>query len=102
MTPEKLVAHPSDLWLKSLGAYVFKPVNMGYGTNTIDRLCCIRGLFVGIEYKREGVFSATPAQNLVIKQIHDAGGVAFMSNSFARTKDYIEQHVLNGYKPERD
>lgn len=99
MTPEKLVAHPSDLWLKSIGAYVFKPVQTGLGASTLDRLCCINGRFVAIEYKRAGVFNMTPRQSLVTQQIIAAGGIAFMSNSFARTEDYIRQHVLNEYQP---
>lgn len=100
MTPEKEVAHPSDLWLRSIGAYIFKPVQMGMGATTLDRLCCIRGRFVAIEYKRAGIWQATPRQQLVMREISQAGGVSFLSNSLERTKDYIAQHVFNHYNPE--
>ena len=100
MTPEKRVAIPCDEYLRSLGAYIFKPVQMGMGASTLDRLCCIRGRFVAIEYKREGVFDCTPRQMQVIKAISKAGGLAFTTNSLARTKDYLEQHLLGMYNPE--
>lgn len=100
MTPEKRVAVPCDQYLLSLGAYIFKPVQMGLGATTLDRLCCIRGKFVAIEYKREGVYDCTPRQRQVIKAISAAGGIAFTSDSFERTRKYLQDHVLGLYNPE--
>lgn len=100
MTPEKRVAAPSDAWLRSIGAYVFKPVQMGMGATTLDRLVCFKGQFIGIEYKAAGIVAATPRQQHVMREIAKAGGIAFLSNSLERTKDYIMQHALHQYNPE--
>lgn len=100
MTPEKLVANPCDAYLRELGAYIFKPVQMGMGASTLDRLVCLRGRFVAVEYKRAGVFECTPRQRQVIKDISKAGGIAFTTDSLARLKDYLGQHALELYNPE--
>lgn len=100
MKPEKIVAMACDSYLLSLGAYVFKPVQMGMGATTLDRLCCIRGKFVAVEYKRHGVMDCTPRQNQVIKQITKAGGIAFTTDSLERTVKYLQDHALGLYNPE--
>ena len=100
MTPEKMVANPCDAYLLSLGAYIFKPVQMGMGATTLDRLCCINGRFVAIEYKRAGVYHCTPRQNQVIKAITKAGGIAFTTDSLERTVKYLQDHCLGLYNPE--
>lgn len=100
MTPEKMVANICDEYLRSLNAYIFKPVQMGMGATTLDRLCCINGKFVAIEYKRAGVFDCTPRQRQVIKAISAAGGIAFVSDSLGRTQKYLQDHALGLYNPE--
>lgn len=71
--------------LKSIGAYWFMPVQMGYGAATIDFFVCWQGRFYGIETKappktlkrngerRRGV-GATPRQETVLLAIEAAGG----------------------------
>lgn len=100
MTPEKRVANPCDAYLRELGAYIFKPVQMGMGVTTLDRLVCLRGRFIAIEYKRAGVFECTPRQRQVIKEITKAGGVAFATDSLERTMKYLQDHALGLYNPE--
>lgn len=76
MTPEgKLKAFVKDR-LREIGAYFFMPVQTGYGTTTLDFLCCVDGTFVAIETKRKGK-KPTRLQQLKIQEIEDAGGIAF-------------------------
>ncbi len=100
MKPEKITATGCDAYLLSLGAYIFKPVQMGMGATTLDRLCCINGRFVAIEYKRAGIMEATPRQRQVIKAISRAGGIAFTTDSLDRTVRYLQDHALGLYNPE--
>lgn len=74
-TPESYVRDPVRKWLKEIGAYRFSPVQMGLGATTLDDLCCIKGRFVGIEYKAPGK-QPTPRQNLTMAEIMRNGGVA--------------------------
>ena len=85
----KLKQEVKDL-LNAKGAYWFMPVQMGYGVSgTPDFLCCIDGKFVGIETKAPGK-RASKFQEFRIRQIIDAGGVAFWTNSIAYTKQMLE------------
>jgi hypothetical protein len=61
--------------LREKGAYVFAPVQMGYGRTTLDDLVCYRGRFIGIEAKRPGL-APTKAQDLTMVAITLAGGIA--------------------------
>lgn len=79
-TPEKKVKDKVVKQLKSEGAYFFYPVTGGYGTSGVpDIVCCIRGLFVGIECKA-GKNKPTALQKANIDAINQAGGVAFWVN----------------------
>lgn len=77
------------LWLKQRQAYFFMPVQTGYGAQTVDFLCCVPqwhnggriARFVGIETKAPGK-KPTPRQELCLKQIAEAGGVAFYCDSY--------------------
>ncbi len=100
MTPEKMVANECDEYIMSLNAYMFKPVQMGFGTRTVDRLCCINGKFVAVEYKRAGIIKPSKFQALTIKQIARAGGIAFTTDSLDRTQKYLQDHLLGLYNPE--
>ena len=90
MTPEKRVAAPSDAWLKEIGAYVFKPVQMGMGATTLDRLCCISGKFVAIEYKAPGKIPTT-RQQFVMGEIRRAGGIAIWGDSAEQIVEKLKQ-----------
>ncbi len=98
MTPEGKVKKEIKAYLDSLGAYYFMPVQTGYGAKTIDFLCCVRGQFVGIEAKAPGEVP-TKFQSLTMTAMHNAGGIAFATDSLERTKRYIEDHVLGLYVP---
>lgn len=56
------------------------PVQNGYGASTLDFLCCIDGRFVGVEVKSK-YGKMTPRQAVIINQIRDAGGIAFVARS---------------------
>jgi len=71
-TPEGKLKAYARKRLRALGAYVFSPVQMGYGSTTLDDLCCWQGRFVGIEYKQQGK-EPTARQYAVMEQMKTAG-----------------------------
>ena len=101
MTPEGKLKKEVKAYLKSLNAYFFMPVQTGYGATTLDFLVCINGRFVAIETKAPGRWP-TLRQDRVIREIIQAGGIAFATDSLERTKKYIEDHVLGKYQPDRE
>lgn len=68
-------------YLKEIGAYQFWPVQMGYGSATIDVLICYKGKFYGVETKRPEVKKPTPRQACVMREIAEAGGGVCLENS---------------------
>jgi hypothetical protein len=82
MTPEGKVKAEIKAKLTELGAYFFMPVQTGYGARTVDILACIDGRFVAIEVKKPGVHKGTALQEDVLKEVRDAGGVAFVAQSW--------------------
>lgn len=79
-TPEKKVKDKAVAQLKRLGAYYFYPVTGGYGKSGVpDIIGCHRGRFFGIECKA-GKNAPTKLQELNLKQIKDAGGIALVIN----------------------
>lgn len=77
MTPEGKVKKAIEYLLENEGedVYVFKPVQTGYGTRTLDYLCCVRGRFLGIEAKRQkGRMVLTLNQRKAMLSILRAGG----------------------------
>ena len=77
------------LYLKQLGAYWHMSVPTGLGRPTVDFVCCIPqhvngavvGRFVAIETKASGK-KPTANQALVLKEVNDAGGVGFYTDSY--------------------
>lgn len=63
------------------GTYWYMVVPVGYGKQTLDFLCCIKGRFLGIETKAPGKYP-TPRQYACIDEIKGAGGIAFWCDSF--------------------
>ena len=90
-TPEAKVKDDVKKYLTSIGAYWFMPVQMGYGTTTLDFLVCWKGQFIGIECKAPGRHCATPRQCKVMDEIVEAGGVVFLVNAVGQiqTFDYF-------------
>jgi hypothetical protein len=62
-------------------SYRYMPVPSGYGTQTLDFLCCINGRFCGIETKAKGK-KPTPRQEQCMTAIKAAGGAAFWADSY--------------------
>jgi hypothetical protein len=81
MTGEGLVKAQVKELLDHLKAYYFMPVPTGMGKKTIDFLCCVQGLFVGIETKKPGSKGPTKLQSLCIEEINLAQGHAFWCNN---------------------
>lgn len=90
LTPEGRIKKKLRTHLKTIGAYRFSPVQMGLGQTTLDELCCIRGRFVGIEVKAEGGVP-TPRQQLTMKEIKRAGGIAIWGDSYEMIVDRLEE-----------
>ena len=75
-TPERVVKDKVRKLLDELGCYYVMPVTGGYGTQGApDFLVCHRGRFIGIETKA-GKGRTTTLQELNLKRIREAGGVA--------------------------
>jgi hypothetical protein len=73
ITPEGRVKKQIRDWLREQGAYIFSPVQMGYGASTLDLLVCWNGRFVGIEVKAPGK-KPTDRQYAICDEITMAGG----------------------------
>jgi hypothetical protein len=79
-TPEVKVKNKVVAQLKELGAYYFYPVTGGYGSSGVpDIVGCYEGLFFGIECKA-GKNKPTKLQELNLRQIDTAGGIALVVN----------------------
>ena len=79
-TPEKLVKNKVVAQLKQLGVYYFFPATFGMGRSGVpDIICCVDGLFLGIECKA-GSNKPTPLQIREIEAIRMAGGTAIIVN----------------------
>ena len=89
MTPEGRVKKACRKYLRDIGCYVFSPVQMGYGTRTLDDLVCWRGRFIAIEYKAPGK-EPTAHQALTAEQITAAGGITMVIDSFEKLKSQFE------------
>ena len=93
-TPEGKLKAICRAWLREIGAYIFSPVAFGT-TTTLDDLVCLRGHFVGIEYKRPDTRpKPTPRQDFIAAQIERAGGKVFICYDFDELQDWIKTHVL--------
>jgi Holliday junction resolvase len=78
--PEKRVKSKVVTQLKQLRAYYFYPVTGGYGGSGVpDIVVCHKGRFIGIECKA-GKNKPTKLQELNLRQIADAGGIALVIN----------------------
>lgn len=79
-TPEVKVKNKAVAQLKALGAYYFYPVTGGWGGSGVpDIVGCYKGLFFGIECKA-GKNKPTKLQDLNLRQIDTAGGLALVVN----------------------
>lgn len=73
--PEAKLKAACRAWMRAQGAYVFSPVQMGYGATTVDDLVCFRGRFIAFEYKRPDTRpSVTKRQAGILGLVLAAGG----------------------------
>ena len=87
-TPESFEKADVDKYLESIGAYILKPTTFGFGkSGAPDRVCCYLGYFAGFEIKREGK-EPTAIQNRRMKEIREAGGVAFWGTAEKVIKEF--------------
>lgn len=92
---EKKVENQIKRYLDKLGAYHIKIHGSAYmPAGTPDILACLKGRFVAIEVKRSkgGVVSAL--QEFKIKQIKNAGGVAFDARSVEDVEKVLKKEGL--------
>ncbi len=80
-TPEAVLKDKVKTYLNGTGAYWYMPVPSGYGKQTVDFLCCVRGRFLGIETKAPGK-RPTVRQLVCLSEIQRAGGVSFWVDSY--------------------
>src|SRR5215471_3923805 len=93
-TPESLVKAKIKAYLHLIGAYVFMPVQTGYGAASIDMLVCYDGRFYGLEVKREDGGEVTPRLEYVIAEIKRAGGRAGVVRSIADVQQLLSEDAV--------
>ena len=92
MQPERRLVKRGREYLEGRGAWVF---NVHGGDSPFqevgipDLLCCWGGKFIALEYKQPGE-DPSPRQQLVMRRIREAGGVAEVVESV----DQIEKIFL--------
>jgi hypothetical protein len=100
--PEWFIKQAVNITLASYPeSYVFRSVPFGYGPSTVDYLVCHYGRFIGIETKAPGE-KPTDRQRMILKQINDAGGDAFVIDSIDKAhtlRVYLEQVKRNATSP---
>lgn len=77
---EKAVKKSLKEYLKSIGAYQYWPVPMGYGSTSVDVFFCYKGLFFAVETKRSDVSTPTDRQGQVLRDVAAAGGGQCLEN----------------------
>jgi len=77
-TPEAKVKAKVKAALKSLPmSFQHWPVQSGMGSPILDCIACINGRYIAIETKAAGKHP-TPRQHMLIEQIEQAGGWAYV------------------------
>ena len=85
-------------YIRDNGGYVVKtcpPMEAG----TPDLLVCWKGIHVGVELKAEGK-KPSPLQLLRIKEIREAGGIAFWADDFETVERKFEaiDNILESFR----
>jgi len=95
-TPENKVKVAIRKWLAAQGIYYYSAAAGPFSVHGVpDIMCCARGRMVGIEVKAPGKEkNVTPNQQLHIKLINQAGGVAFVASSLDTVIDQFVAHEL--------
>lgn len=95
MSEEKKVEDKIKKYLDSLGAYYLKVHGSAFQpAGTPDILACVNGRFVGIEVKKPKGGVVSELQKFKIKQIRNAGGVAFVAKSVEEVETQLSRHDI--------
>ncbi len=90
MQPEAKIGKKIREYIENSGGFVFKvhggPQMMA---GLPDLICCIQGLFIGIEVKQPGC-NPTERQKFVHSLIRRSGGVAIVAHSVEEAAERIE------------
>lgn len=100
MTPEGKVKKAVREILQKYHVYYTMPVTGGFGRQGApDFICCVRGMFVGIECKF-GKNQPTPLQKAVALTIEQSGGVALTiwENNTYIVEDTIKYIIARSVK----
>jgi len=103
-TPEGSEKDKVRAYLKAIGAYVFSPVQGGWGTQSVDFLACIHGIFWAIEVKRPKAGKPnepTKRQGMVLADVDYAGGMTVWGTAetiIARIKQWQETSSPIAYR----
>lgn len=75
LTPESKVKLKISALLKKYNVWYFFPLMTGYGSSGVpDIICCVDGVFVGIEAKADKTKKPTRLQVLCGERIQQSGG----------------------------
>lgn len=91
-TPEGKLKDQVKAFLKERGAYYHMPVQMGYGSPTLDFIGCYQGKFFAIETKAPGK-GPTPRQNATMRIIEDAGGWTVWTDNMEHLKSMWNSYL---------
>lgn len=95
MITEKKVENDIKKYLKEKYAFFIKVHGSGtQPAGTPDILACVSGKFVGIEVKRPDGGRVSTLQRVKIKQIQQAGGIAFVARSVEQVKNEFDKHNI--------
>ena len=76
---------------KDFGAYVVK-VQVASKSGVPDIICCCRGIFIGIEVKKEETKGDTsPLQEYNLRKIKRAGGYAMVATSKEQVEEFLNE-----------
>lgn len=90
---EKIIENKIKTYLKSKGAYYFKHHGGQFSQVGVpDIIACYKGRFIAIEVKNE-TGKTSPLQDINLKMINDAGGIAIVARSVEEVKDIIDKIV---------
>lgn len=92
-------------YLESIDAYVFKHNASAISKAGVpDIICCYKGLFIGVEVKKDNKSKPTELQKYNLNKINKCGGVGIVlrPNKFELFKEitleFINNKDLNKYK----
>lgn len=93
---EKTIENNIKKFLDKHNAYHVKIHGSAFmPAGTPDILACVGGRFVGIEVKKQTGGIVSKLQEFKIKQIHEAGGVAFVARSVEDVeRELSRQHII--------